>query len=1069
MKLSEMVPLQYQYDKYFVIILDKVFLILNREMEKKNMIKEVDVPAKKYEGASYAVKVVRTAPMFGQKQRNFTELIPHPLIPRISVMWAFLESYMKKTADVFRIYPETTTILEQRIADLKGAFKLQAEGKIVDADLVGTFHIMVNYLVKYSLVSEPLTIDQREELFNNLQKVRALLSNAHGTTPAVIAVDKTDRYVADLMFMLAESVTKAISDMSDKSWIECNSVLVSVLNVYRNRMGKLLEGFHVFINSSELGGATTPSFHAHAMSQRKDSGTASLPDENPLDDTIVTKKHFERLGQKTLDGKYIVETLQELALENFLALEEAMQSGMESLATERLNDPGYIDEEEFKRFLKSMSIVSEKILESKEYNFDDFLDDVQKRGILPILEKYSVLLSDKGRLSDRRRAVEFCSYMKDLRVRLRYWLRYSNKVAVSPASEIFGCAIMRKLIERGVAEKINEAIVTGVPKDLSIKFEVIDYFSFSKTRHVVPSFTFIADPEVWSMYGKPIMKIAEESLNSQWEKIYYLTEACVRIVEDATAESDILQKLDDLIGISAVLEEMAQLGVAFEPTPDSMLYCYGEDGSKDIVATTRNYLRYFVRCFAFARKKKILLLPGLCPRTTIIELKEYDGAFKQAVYVSPIGVYTAVTDLKQFERFFGPISLLREANARFEIIGEGDDKFVIQKTGGECRTKGRPIFHRDKREHLRSRPRMYEEPIVEAISETIKKYVLTPENLGNISALYFQFYMRDYLTTEHTGQSGISWKTAAEVLLCCEPEIYDLKKTQNIENIIMEGFSKSIHAKMETDRAYNLIKIIREARQYAIRKMLTVHKRSDRLKKQIEEGDFMANYERVGKAIEICKADERFVSLLNALDLPQNERSKEHILYIFGIRLTERSELLRNKTDDSHRMQLIRDNLSTVSYFKLAALIVNTSLGLVKAQIREHFSESGDNGELLRDLNNSEYLMVELISRIIYKYIGQSHKRCSDCAESLQHCDATHHFFKALLVHIGDELKQKSFQTEEHWKVLGSKPTQGHTGLIEKCLLPPELIRTCMMDYEKHGAIVSTLADIMDAQLQRKD
>ncbi|HLC16889.1 MAG TPA: hypothetical protein VJL89_11760, partial [Thermodesulfovibrionia bacterium] len=243
---------------------------------------------KRFDGARTLLQVVRTAPMLSEKQKNFAELLPNPILPQVSIMWAFLESYLKKTADVFRVYPETLTILEQRVADLKDAFKLQAEGKTVDAEMAGTHHILVNYLVRYTLVNNALTQAQREELFYTLQKVKAQLSNAHGTTPAVIAVDKIDRYVVDLMFMLAESVTKAISDMSEKSWMECNTVLVAVLNVYRSRLNNLLEGFHVFINSAELGGATTPSFHAHAMSRRKDTGLHSLPEENRDDDTILT-------------------------------------------------------------------------------------------------------------------------------------------------------------------------------------------------------------------------------------------------------------------------------------------------------------------------------------------------------------------------------------------------------------------------------------------------------------------------------------------------------------------------------------------------------------------------------------------------------------------------------------------------------------------------------------------------------------------------------------------------------------------------------------------------------------
>ncbi|MBF0563987.1 MAG: hypothetical protein HQK89_01960 [Nitrospirae bacterium] len=1082
--------------------------------------------AKNFDGAATTVKVLRTAPMFSEKQRNFTELIPYPLIPRISIMWAFLESHLKKTADVFRIYPETRTILEHRISDLKGSFKLQSAGKTVDAEMVGTYHIMVSYLVRHSLVSEPLTQEQREALFYNLQKVRVLLSNAHGTTPAVIAVDKTDRYVADLMFMLAESVTKAVSDMSEKSWLECNCVLVSVLNVYRNRLGKLLDGFHVFINSSELGGATTPSFHAHAMSHRKDSGIINLPSENKKDNTILTKKHFDRLGQKDLDGNYINETLEEIALENFLTLAEALHRGMEAFSAggfkrfpiwgydstisteafsgEKFKNTEYLDVEELGRFIKIIRSIAGKITDGRDYDFRQFLNDLEEHDILHLIERYGVLLSDevsKKKLSERQRALEFCRYIKGMNMRLRFWQRYSDRVFISPASDVFAAAIMRKLKSQGVAEKINDAIRDTVPRGMDVEFSLTDYFSYGEDVHVIPAFSFAALPSVWALYGKPLMAIAEESLNVQWEKIYYLTEAYIRIAGDDSLEHEIIQKLDDLIGISDVLQAMHRHNARFEPEPDSMFYSAGLSGNGDIGQTTLNYLKYFTRSFAFARKNKILLVPGLCPRTTIIELREHGGVQKQAVYVSPIGVYTPVMKLKRFERCFGPISLMREANARFELIGNGDDKLVIQKTGGECRTKGRPVFHRDKREHLMSRPRIYEEPIVEAISETIKKYVLSPENLGNINALYFQYYMREYVEREYEDEPDISWKIAAEILFFCAGEIYDVDNGNNgeegnksghdgnIEKLLLEGFSKSGYQKMELSGAYRLINVIKEARQDAIDKMRLSQVRSIKLKKLIEKCDFMTNYEKFMKAVDRCNTDERFIRLLEELGLPDNARTKEHILYIFGIRILERFNVgaLNSRSDDicsfnvrlkdvgskdvpdDVRNRLIRDNLNTISFFKLAGLIVDTAFGKVKEKIKQRFPSAEADGSLSKDLGISEYLMVELISRIIYKYVGHSNKRRREYCDAITHYYENHPLIEELLKHVADELKQKSFQTEEHWKALGSNPAEGHTGLIEKCVISAGNIVRCMVNLEKYGKPMNEVIAIIVKNLEAQD
>ncbi len=1011
----------------------------------------------RFHGASVPVNVVRTAPMYSEKQKNFTELIPHPLIPRVSIMWAFLESYLKKTADVFRIYPETHTILEQRIADLKDSFKLQSEGKTVDAELVGSHHIVVNYLVRYTLLDNALTQQQREELFFNLQKVRAQLSNAYGTTPAVIAVDKIDRYVVDLMFMLAESVTKAISDMSEKSWMECNTVLVAVLNVYRNRLSKLLEGYHVFINSAELGGATTPSFHAHAMSQRKNAGIACLPDENDKDKTLLTKKHFERLGPRPLDGHYIREMLEETAVENFFTIAEAAAD---------IRPEG--DDAALNNFQKAVNKIAAKFNNGTPYGFEEFINEFEAEHILKQLQTYETRFEENPNpkvISPRRRVSAFCRLMKNIKATRRYWSRYSEKVLISPVSEIFASAMMRKIKNRGIEEKLKAVINETVPEGMKIEFELADYFYFAQDEHVIPAFTFIAEPYVWSLYGRPVLAVAEESLNTHWEKVYYISEAYIRTVGDKNAATEILQKLDDLIGVSAVLQEMARTNMPFESTPSSLLYAGSGAGRKDVTEATQNYLEYFARCFAFARKKKILLLPGLCPRATIIELKEIDGILKQVTQVTPICLYMPVMELRQFERRFGPFILLREANARFELIGDGEDKFVIQKTGGECRTKGRPVFHRDKREHLHSRPRIDEEPLVEAISEMIKQYVFTKENISNTAALYFHYYMRDYITREHGTEPDVSWKKAAEILYSCSEEIYSFDKAVNIDRALQEAFARSSHANMDMARAFRLITIIKEAREDAIKKMNSVGQRSGNLKKQIEEGDFMATYELIMNTIGKCKEDPRFIPLTEGLDLPDNVQTQEHILYIFTIRLVERKEITSGELTKAQRNDLVRDNLNTISFFKLAGVIVEEAFKKVKATLSESCCQGEQPACHLNDIKNSEYLMVELISRIIYKYISESPKRRQDYYSAIKYYYEDHPFFVELLWHTADELRRKSFQTEEHWKALGAKPREGHVGLIEKCIIPAGKISQCVVNCEKYGDPMNDIITIIERNL----
>ncbi len=1042
---------------------------------------------KKFSGTDRSVNVVRTAPMLMEKQKNFVELLPRPLLPQISIMWAFLESYLKKTADVFRIFPETRTILEQRIADIKDSFKLQAEGKAVDAEMVGSHYILVNYLVRCSMVEQTMKQERKDELLFILHRVRAQIADAHGTTPAVIAVDKTDRYVVDLMFMLAESVNKAVSDMSTKSWMECNITLIAVLNVYRNQLNKLLERFHIFINTGELGGSTTPSFHAHAMSERRIEGLIEIPEES-ADDTILTKKHFERLGPRFLNGMYIRENLDEIAVENFSLLSDTIMEKRFSVLLEDEEDNIKVDgntlivnrfEEEyrFEQFLERIKKIRSKITGRSFYHFNQFLKDISEGkgedNLIELFNRYKLCFDETDKingLAPRKRVEDFYRYMRNLKVKRRYWQTYSNRVLVSPVSEIFAASIMRKMKEKGIAERIISSIKEKVPEGLRISFRLTDYFSFSEGSNTIPAFSFTADPWVWSLYGKPIMEIAESSLNTHWEKIYYITEAFLSARSNERMRDDLLQKLDDLLGLTEVLNEMAISGNIFESVPSSFLYACGNNGSKNISETAKNYMLYFAECFAFARENRILHLPGLCPRATIIRQEKKKGSFKEVVEISPIVVYTPVMTSEQFERRLGPITLLKEANARFELIGNGKEGIVVQKTGGECRTKGRHVFHRDKREILRSRPRIDEEPLVAAITETIKKYVFTEENLGNPQELYFQHYMRGYIEIEYKENKDVSWKKIAEILLHADKSIYtvDSNKTKvNIDSILNDAFANSQYAEIEIGKAISLIRIIKEARDDAIRRMDLVEKRSSKLMKQIEEGRFLATNEILMKTLKKCISDQNFLSLLNVLNLPKDEKIQEHIFYIFGVRQIERQERLLSDSTGRVRTDLIRDNLDTISFFKLAEIIVIESFKKMRGtRLQRHADNPEELEQHLRDIINSEYLLVEFIARSIYKFVSESPKLREGYQELIKGYQKDDPFFKRLKERISEDLRNKSFQTEEIWRARGANDEEGYIELIEKSLLPSDKVSKCVINIETHGDAMDKLMNILRNNLE---
>ena len=109
--------------------------------------------------------------------------------------------------------------------------------------------------------------------------------------------------------------------------------------------------------------------------------------------------------------------------------------------------------------------------------------------------------------------------------------------------------------------------------------------------------------------------------------------------------------------------------------------------------------------------------------------------------------------------------------------------------------------------------------------------------------------------------------------------------------------------------------------------------------------------------------------------------------------------------------------------------------------------------------------MVELISRIIYKYVSESPKRREEYYSALKYYYEDHPFLIELQQHIADELRYKSFQTEEHWKALGANPMVGHVGLIEKCVIPATKVSQCVMNCERYGDAMNEVINIIQNNL----
>jgi hypothetical protein len=123
----------------------------------------------------------------------------------------------------------------------------------------------------------------------------------------------------------------------------------------------------------------------------------------------------------------------------------------------------------------------------------------------------------------------------------------------------------------------------------------------------------------------------------------------------------------------------------------------------------------------------------------------------------------------------------------------------------------------------------------------------------------------------------------------------------------------------------------------------------------------------------------------------------------------------------------------------------------------------------MRDSEKSDYLLVEFISRVIYKYVSESPKLRKEYREAVKYYYEGHTFFEDLQRHIAQELVHKSHQSKEYWKALGAHPTEGHVQLIEKCIIPTEKVASCVVSYEKYGKSMDKVMSVIERNLKSFD
>ncbi|MEI6986870.1 MAG: hypothetical protein WCK65_12150 [Rhodospirillaceae bacterium] len=850
------------------------------------------------------------------------------------------------------------------------------------------------------------------DILADVARIRAIIQGVHGASPGLRMVEKTDYYGWLMMFMLANAVTKAFSEMSDKSWLESNLLLDSALRVCQRTYHYIFTDVTIFINGGELGGATTASWHAHLLETLNEPNINSLPLSG--DDHLITQSDFARLRRRRLDGQAVQDFIGDIAAENFLHLGASLpKSDVPRRHAPFINRISHLAQELASPdvdsdFIKILPKLSQRDIRNPSgpgfISVLDFLrandSDYLYRG--PAHQPDMRVKAGVITLNERKRL--FCQHVATYKKKISFWEKHKNTVSLSPVTEILSGALLRQLRLQGLANDIDAVLhhSRSIPDDAVINVDIVSNIRSFAGNHIVPGICFTSDPRIWSLYGKDVFAVAEQMLNTWWGKLFEIANDYVTVAAlsnpPVNEMINLLHRLNTLLGLTDYLIDLRWRNIPFERVPGALNYAAARHSTADdITETADNYLQYFVACFARSArhsKNSGLHKPTLCPRSTIIRLSQQDGREIRQTIIRPMLAYKPLMSVAAFNTLLGPVELMAEANARLEIVETGQTRWVVQKMGGED-----VLFLRDKRKQhysLSYKRQQGERDFISGINDTMKTEMMNERNLGPIDDLYKLYYIR-----EHCANSGNDFRT--------------------VYNELSNNSSILVH-------------------EYAEKEMEKVYRRH-----QDKQHGFL-HYRRIEILLKTLRTNQEFNLLLDAAGLSGSKILRDHITQIFAFRELERATSLKRQCDqidsatEEARATLLQDNLDTIVFFRLSEIMVNHAFAdvILARQTTQH-SNPNIVSAIARDTRNGAFLLIDTIARLLYRCVV-SHEWRDKLHDAIHLGNFDHVFFPRMVDYVIKGLTYNGYKTKEFWQLGGAMKTDGYIELLSENQVPKDLL-----------------------------
>ena len=991
-----------------------------------------------------------------ERAKKTHKLMEHPILGHTSQMWEFFLQELKDIADVADLFPETRTAVELALAMRQDAVSMLGRDETVDAK-ISTSLLTALYFLNTKPGTE-ISDESYGDILADVARIRAIIQGVHGASPGLRMVEKTDYYGWLVMFMLANAVNKAFSEMSDKSWLESNLLLDSALRVCRTIYGHIFEDTVIFINGGELGGATTASWHAHLLEKLNESYIGGLPVSG--EHHLITQDDFARLRRRRLDGQLVQDFLCDIATENFLHLGNALPKGEVAAGhgpfvarirhlAEELSSPDV--ESDFGTVLKKLAkrdIRNPFGTQPATLSALDFLKSAGSDYLFPSPAPAAEGRKKGGGLGLIERKRLFCRHVATYPRKLAFWERQKRAVSLSPATEIFSGAVLARLKERGLEEKIATVLRTSraVPEDFEIAVDIVSDIRSFGGGHIVPEIRFTAEPRLWALYGKEVCAVAEQELNDWWGRVFDATAAWLKTADGSEAGwRRLTGELDALFGLSKYFETLKWRNIPFETEPGALNYAAGRHARlEDIWQAVESYLGYFVACFVRSAKhsrKSGLHKRTLCPRNTTIRLVQKDGRERRETIIRPMLAYKPLMPVAAFDTLLGPAELLAEANARFEIVGGGESggrRWVVQKMGGED-----VLFQRDKRKHHYSQRYLRqqgERDFIGGINQVMKTEMMDEGCLGAIDEAYRLYYVR-----EHCANSGADFRAVVKTL---------------------EAPEAAGPAEQALAPAEQALAPAEQALAYAEREMDKVRRRHQ------DRAHGFLHYRRVERVLRPLKADAVFAARLDAGGLPKNKILRDHITQILAIRELERGHALRRDESEPDeaalqaRAALEQDNLDTIVFFTLAeGMVSHAFAAVVAAREAAEGNRPKKHKAILRDTRNATFLLADTIARLLYRCVA-SHEQRDEFHEAMRRGELSHDFFTGMLGYVVKGLAYSGYKTREFWELEGAPETEGYVELLAERPIPDAQLQEIVAGRRHHRDAIDEVSRLLGQRLK---